>query len=178
MELISSALRDLSEAEFVGRRDSQNNPLPSPFEPLDRNLGSARLRFNPLQPSGKVRGDMPLTPALRDWTRRNVLSAGSLLGKSCQGALLLAGHGEQLQKQGFLFGKHLSLAWQVNHLWLEHDHRPKIIYYVLPREDVTSACATYRIMYCPRTLSYGKQYCVNEIFFKFTITATSSKIKT
>ncbi|KAL4118917.1 hypothetical protein QTP88_011796 [Uroleucon formosanum] len=112
MELISSALRDLSEAEFVGRRDSQNNPLPSPFEPLNRKLGSARLRFNPFQPSGKLRGGMPLTPALRDWTRRNVLSAGSLLGKSCQGALLLAGHGERLQKQGFLFGKHLSLAWQ------------------------------------------------------------------
>ncbi|XP_022177640.1 decaprenyl-diphosphate synthase subunit 2-like [Myzus persicae] len=112
MELISSALRDLSEAEFVGRRDSQNNPLPSPFEPLDRKLGSARLRFNPLQLSGQLRGGMPLTPALRDWTRRNVLSAGSLLGKTCQGALLLAGHSEQLQKQGFLFGKHLSLAWQ------------------------------------------------------------------
>lgn len=118
MELISSALRDLAEAEFVGRRDLQNNPLPSPFELVDRQLGSAGLRFNPLQPSGKM-GGMPLTPALRDWTKRNVLSAGSLLGKSCQGALLLAGHGEQLQKQGFLFGKHLSLAWQVyiNHLW-------------------------------------------------------------
>nr|QUH22246.1 putative decaprenyl diphosphate synthase 2b [Megoura viciae] len=112
MELISSALRDLSEAEFMGRRDSQNNPLPSPFEQLDRKPYSARLRYNPFQPSGKLRGGMPLTPALRDWTRRNVLSAGSLLGKSCQGALLLAGHGEQLQKQGFLFGKHLSLAWQ------------------------------------------------------------------
>lgn len=57
---------------------------------------------------------MPLTPALQDWTRRNVLSAGSLLGKSCQGTLALAGHGVDLQKQGFLFGKHLSLAWQVN----------------------------------------------------------------
>ncbi|XP_026808295.1 decaprenyl-diphosphate synthase subunit 2-like [Rhopalosiphum maidis] len=113
MELISSALRDLSEAEFVGRRDSQNNPLPSPFEPLDRNHDSTGLRFNPLQSSSEqLQGDMPLTPALHDWTRRNVLSAGSLLGKSCQGALLLAGHGEQLQKQGFLFGKHLSLAWQ------------------------------------------------------------------
>jgi len=116
MELISSALRDLSEAEFVGRRDLQNNPLPSPFEPLDRQLGSDRLRFNPLQPSGPL-NSMPITPALRDWTRRNVLSAGSLLGKSCQGALLLAGHGEKLQKQGFSFGKHLSLAWQVNHLY-------------------------------------------------------------
>jgi len=133
MELISSALRDLSEAEFLGRRDSQNNPLPSPFEPLDQNLDSSRLRFNPLQPSELLRGDMPLTPALCDWTRRNILSAGSLLGKSCQGALLLAGHSEQWQKQGFLFGKHLSLAWQVNHLWLECNQRPKLILYQVER---------------------------------------------
>lgn len=114
VELISSALRDLSEAEFIGRRDAQNNPLPSPFEPLDRlQPDSVDVRFDPLQPYAAL-GDMPLTPALHDWTKRNVLLAGSLLGKTCQSALLLAGHGEQLQKQGFLFGKHLSLAWQVN----------------------------------------------------------------
>jgi len=29
VELISSAVRDLAEAEFVGDRDAQNNPLPS-----------------------------------------------------------------------------------------------------------------------------------------------------
>lgn len=114
VELISSALRDLSEAEFVGRRDSQNNPLPSPFEPLNRHFNST-LPLDPLEPSDSL-GNMPLTPALQDWTKRNVLSAGSLLGKSCQGTLALAGHGVELQKQGFLFGKHLSLAWQVNNL--------------------------------------------------------------
>lgn len=29
VELISSAVRDLAEAEFLGDRDEQNNPLPS-----------------------------------------------------------------------------------------------------------------------------------------------------
>lgn len=116
VQLISSALRDLSEAEFVGRRDSQNNPLPSPFEPLNRQFNS-KLPLNPLEPSDSL-GNMPLTPALQDWTKRNVLSAGSLLGKSCQGTLALAGHGIELQKQGFLFGKHLSLAWQVKYIQL------------------------------------------------------------
>lgn len=29
IELISSAIRDLTEAEFMGERDAQNNPLPS-----------------------------------------------------------------------------------------------------------------------------------------------------
>lgn len=114
MELISSALRDLAESEFVGRRDAQNNPLPSPFEPLDRRTGPPGMRHDPLGPSGPPTDGMPVTPAQHDWTNRNVLSSGSLLGKSCQGALVLGGHGEQLQEKGYLFGKHLSLAWQVN----------------------------------------------------------------
>lgn len=29
VELMSSAVRDLAEAEFMGERDDQNNPLPS-----------------------------------------------------------------------------------------------------------------------------------------------------
>lgn len=37
---------------------------------------------------------------------------GSLLGKSCQGTLKLAGHSEEMQEKGYLFGKHLALAWQ------------------------------------------------------------------
>lgn len=37
---------------------------------------------------------------------------GSLLGKSCQGTLTLAGHSEEMQGKGYLFGKHLALAWQ------------------------------------------------------------------
>lgn len=48
----------------------------------------------------------------REWALRHILSAGSLLGKSCQGTLKLAGMSEKLQQQGYLFGKHLSLAWQ------------------------------------------------------------------
>lgn len=86
---MSSAVRDLAEAEFVGRRDSQDNPLPS-IPPEDR--------------TGY---------AVKEWTLRNVLSAGALLGKSCKGTLKLAGHDEQMQEQGYKFGKHLALAWQV-----------------------------------------------------------------
>ncbi|XP_059475902.1 all trans-polyprenyl-diphosphate synthase PDSS2 [Neocloeon triangulifer] len=82
VELMSSAVRDMAEAEFVGERDKQNQPLPSPG----------------------------LTE--QDWTLRSVLSAGSLLGKSCQGTLKLAGHGEELQLMGYRFGQHLALAWQ------------------------------------------------------------------
>lgn len=86
MELISTALRDLTVGEFLGRHDKQNNPLPS---------------------------SPPHTDALSDWTEHNILSAGSLLGKACQGTLKLAGHGVELQEHGYIFGKHLALAWQV-----------------------------------------------------------------
>lgn len=88
VELMSSAVRDLAEAEFIGRRDSQNNALPS--IPPENNTNYA----------------------LDEWTLRNVLSAGALLGKSCQGTLKLAGHNEEMQQQGYNFGKHLALAWQ------------------------------------------------------------------
>ncbi|XP_050475912.1 all trans-polyprenyl-diphosphate synthase PDSS2 [Bombus huntii] len=88
VELMSSAVRDLAEAEFVGRRDNQNNPLPS-IPPEDRK-----------------------DYAVKEWTLRNVLSAGALLGKSCKGALKLAGHNNEIQEQGYNFGKHLALAWQ------------------------------------------------------------------
>jgi decaprenyl-diphosphate synthase subunit 2 len=81
---MSSAVRDLAEAEFIGLRDKQNQPLPSPG----------------------------LTE--QDWMMRSVLCAGSLLGKSCQGTLKLAGHGEMLQQSGYRFGQHLALAWQVS----------------------------------------------------------------
>ncbi|CAK9832302.1 All trans-polyprenyl-diphosphate synthase PDSS2 [Anthophora retusa] len=88
VELMSSAVRDLAEAEFIGRRDSQNNPLPS-IPPEDRK-----------------------DYAVKEWTLRNVLSAGALLGKSCKGTLKLAGHSDEIQEQGYKFGKHLALAWQ------------------------------------------------------------------
>nr|XP_018900018.1 PREDICTED: decaprenyl-diphosphate synthase subunit 2 [Bemisia tabaci] len=102
VELMSSAVRDLAEGEFLGRRDLQNNPLPSRPDPA--------VMQAPSPPP--VPGRLPRTPALLEWTHRNVLSAGSLLGKSCQGTLKLAGHGTELQEQGYKFGKHLALAWQ------------------------------------------------------------------
>lgn len=111
---MSSAVRDLAESEFIGDRDEQNNPLPS--RPMPHRESSS----NDIEGDDWVSSDV-LKPMHKDscmgipdkeWTLRHILSAGSLLGKSCQGALKLAGHPEEIQKSGYLFGKHLSLAWQ------------------------------------------------------------------
>ncbi|XP_068225358.1 all trans-polyprenyl-diphosphate synthase PDSS2 [Palaemon carinicauda] len=82
VELISTAISDFMQAEFLGARDSQGNPLPD----TDINI--------------------------KDWEERNFLSAGSLLAKSCRCAMVLAGHDEGMQDKGFEFGKELALAWQ------------------------------------------------------------------
>lgn len=118
VELMSSAVRDLSEGEFLGRRDQQNNPLPSIEDVKD---------------------------AKSDWTRRNVLSAGSLLGKSCQGTLKLAGQSSEIQEQGYLFGKHLALAWQAC-LDLE-PFRPTSQYIVGSPFNLTSAPVLFHLQH-------------------------------
>lgn len=106
VSLMSSAVRDLAEAEFVGPRDKQNNPLPARPIPY--------TQYKPLKDTGlePILVSEALGSAQSEWTLRHVLSAGSLLGKSCQGTLKLAGHTPELQEQGYLFGKHLALAWQ------------------------------------------------------------------
>ncbi|XP_032690769.1 decaprenyl-diphosphate synthase subunit 2 [Odontomachus brunneus] len=86
--LIASIVAELAQAEFIARRDSQNNPIPS-IPPKDR--------------TGY---------ALKEWELLNIYDAGSLLGNSCQGTLRLAGHNNEIQQEGRKFGQHLSLAWQ------------------------------------------------------------------
>ncbi|XP_014214337.1 decaprenyl-diphosphate synthase subunit 2 isoform X2 [Copidosoma floridanum] len=90
LELMSCALKDLSESAFIGRRDSQENPLPA-IPPEDRT-----------------------NYAVNEWTHQNYLGSGSFLAKSCKGTLILAGHDEFMQEQAHEFGKHLALAWQAN----------------------------------------------------------------
>lgn len=107
VELMSSAVRDLAEAEFVGPRDGQNNPLPA--EPKPEQNEYEQFCEDTKEPL-VVRE--ALGNARAEWTLRCVLNAGSLLGKSCQGTLKLAGHDLEMQKQGYLFGKHFALTWQ------------------------------------------------------------------
>jgi decaprenyl-diphosphate synthase subunit 2 len=52
--------------------------------------------------------------AENEWKLRHTLAGGTLLGKSCQAAVLLARHPEELQREAYFFGKHLYLGWQAS----------------------------------------------------------------
>lgn len=117
--MLCTAARDGSDAEFVGERDIQNYPLPSdPAKKLEEQ------RSNPTSfeeiPVDQIDNTKPFS--LRDimgcaeseWNLRHTLLRGALLGKSCQAALILSHHPEELQKEAYFFGKHLYLGWQAS----------------------------------------------------------------
>jgi len=108
-EIISSTVRDFSEGEFIGPRDKQNEPLPAKPNAVLQSSGifnENNTNFGPFE-SNKILGN-----PLDEWVLRSILGGANLLGKSCLSTLLLAEHDIQMQEQGFLFGKHLALAWQ------------------------------------------------------------------
>lgn len=112
--MISSAIRDFTESEFIGDRDNQNNALPSrpnygPPSGALSNLDDDFFETDVLKP---IDFQKYLTNPEKEWEVRHLLHAGHLLARSCEGALKLSKQSEELQKYGFLFGKHLSLAWQ------------------------------------------------------------------
>lgn len=113
-------MRDLAEAEFVGDRDEQNNPLPSkPLPAHEQAVKYAQYtalcvkqqqqpfdNLKPVQPTHVMGLPEP------EWEMRHMLGTGSLLAKSCQGTMILAGHPAAKQQCGYEFGKALALAWQ------------------------------------------------------------------
>ncbi|XP_034833961.1 all trans-polyprenyl-diphosphate synthase PDSS2-like [Maniola hyperantus] len=104
--LISTALRDLSEGEFFGPRDDQNLPLPG--RPVKRNEDNFKISCETIPLDVK---NMLGSPE-KEWTLRTMYNGGSLFGRGCEGAVLLAGKTNSDQKKAYLFGCHLCLAWQ------------------------------------------------------------------
>jgi decaprenyl-diphosphate synthase subunit 2 len=110
-----TAFRDMADSHFIGDRDVQNNPIPA--DPSRKNEGDKIPELDDI-PNDRIDNRKPfnlkdvLGSPENEWTLRHTLAEGTLLGKSCQSALLLAKQPEQLQEQAYFFGKHLSLAWQ------------------------------------------------------------------
>jgi decaprenyl-diphosphate synthase subunit 2 len=115
-----TAARDISDSHFIGDRDVQNNPLPTdPIKKAEERQMSSDNNEDVTQVDGidnkqpfVLRGIMGSPET--EWTLRHTLSNGTLLGKSCQSALMLAKQPEELQRQAYFFGKHLALAWQAS----------------------------------------------------------------
>ncbi|KAL4713043.1 hypothetical protein ACJJTC_001097 [Scirpophaga incertulas] len=104
--LISTALRDLSEGEFLGERDTQNMPLPG--KPRTEHKDNFQICSDslPLDVSNT------LGAPIKEWCLRTMYNGGSLFGRGCQGALLLDNQALELQEKAYHFGCHLCLAWQ------------------------------------------------------------------
>lgn len=110
----------MAESEFIGDRDEQNNPLPSqPSKTPRRQLTTEaiddeferHISDDVLKPVNK---DRLMGSPDSEWMLRHYLSAASLLGKGCMGALILAQLPEAMRMDGFRFGLHVSLAWQAS----------------------------------------------------------------
>nr|XP_053626455.1 LOW QUALITY PROTEIN: all trans-polyprenyl-diphosphate synthase PDSS2-like [Cherax quadricarinatus] len=82
MELISTAVRDFTEAEFIGVRDDQGNQIPD------------------------------ATMTMLEWEKKNFLAAGSLLAKSIRQTIIWAGHRDELQPNESELGNQIAFAWQ------------------------------------------------------------------
>ena len=48
-----------------------------------------------------------------DWLSQTYLSFGSLMARSCQSAMILAGHSEKIQSQAFSYGENVTYAQEV-----------------------------------------------------------------
>ncbi len=83
VELISGAIRDIMCAEFTEFRDLDSTPC------------------------------LPEKVTLQRWKDFIFLQSGSLLANSCQSAMMLGNHGEDVQVRARNFGTHLALAHQV-----------------------------------------------------------------
>ncbi|KAB0798522.1 hypothetical protein PPYR_09515 [Photinus pyralis] len=106
-ELMSSSLRDLAEADFIGIETEFAAQLPC--KPVNAPTALKIVDHFGTEPH-KVHEI--LGNPIAEWTLRTTLGGATLLAKSCRGALILARHSEPLQKLGFLVGKNIALACQ------------------------------------------------------------------
>jgi decaprenyl-diphosphate synthase subunit 2 len=118
VELMCTAARDISDSHFIGDRDVQNNPLPTDPAKKNEELMNPTIASEVQVDEVDNRKPFNLKDVMgspeNEWTLRHTLANGTLLGKSCQSAMLLAKQSEELQKQAYFFGKHLALAWQAS----------------------------------------------------------------
>ncbi|KAI8441449.1 hypothetical protein MSG28_015049 [Choristoneura fumiferana] len=103
--IISTALKDLSEGEFFGERDEQNQPLPGKPKRVNDEIN---ITFD----TTSITADEVLGKPRKEWTARSVFNGVSLLGRGCQSAMVLGRQSRETVGCAYHFGCHVGLAWQ------------------------------------------------------------------
>jgi decaprenyl-diphosphate synthase subunit 2 len=103
--IISTALKDLSEGEFFGERDEQNQPIPGKPK-------KAGEDFEIVFDTTTISTDDVIGKPRKEWTARSVFNGVSLLGRGCQSAMVLDKQSREMQNCAYQFGCHVGLAWQ------------------------------------------------------------------
>lgn len=103
--IISTALKDLSEGEFFGERDEQNQPLPGKPKKTGEDF---EITFD----TNCISVDDVMGSPRKEWTARTVFNGVSLLGRGCQSAMVLDRQNRETQNCAYQFGCHVGLAWQ------------------------------------------------------------------
>ncbi|KAL8575345.1 hypothetical protein ACOMHN_048638 [Nucella lapillus] len=84
VELMAGSMGHLMEAEFTGFTDKQGNPT------------------------------LPAGASFSDWLKQTHLQSGSLLAQSCKGALMLAGHSQEVQDNAYSYGLNTAYVQQLS----------------------------------------------------------------
>lgn len=115
--LLTTAARDIGDSNFLGDRDIQNNPLPSnPLQKIEEQRKNPEL-FEEIS-TDQIDNTLPfklhdvMGTAEQEWRLRWTLGGGTLLGKSCQAAMILAKQNEEIQREIYFMGKHLYLGYR------------------------------------------------------------------
>ncbi|CAH0556611.1 unnamed protein product [Brassicogethes aeneus] len=106
--LISTALRDLNESNFIEPRDKQNKPLPA--KPLKKKTEievPVELTMQPYKISEY------LGSAKSEWTIRSLLGGATLMARSCEATMILS-ENIPYQNSAHVFGRNMGLLFQIS----------------------------------------------------------------
>lgn len=108
-ELMSSGVRDMSESQFLGTRDNDNNPLPNKPNIKQKDIDVPEC-FTPTSiDSTNIMGHMK-----SEWILRNLLDCSHLLARACQSTLHLNVKDDSILNLGYQIGRNYALFEQAH----------------------------------------------------------------
>lgn len=108
-ELMSSGVRDMTEAQFLGIRDDDNNPLPSKPNSKQEDIEIP----NCFDPGTMIDSRIFLGHMKSEWKLRTILDGGHLLARACQSTVHLSRQSDDIQKHAYEIARNFVLFSQV-----------------------------------------------------------------